>query len=321
MGSAPRSHRAKPGTAGPPKCTPDSTLGLNMRGNGTTLGAVLAPTSGSPYRARRELARGGMGAVLDAQDCKFGRSVAMKVMLRGGNASEEEKQRFLQEARVLGQLAHPNIVPAHDLGADEHGRLFYTMKLVRGVTLADVLNRLRDGEAATLARYPLSQLLTIFLKVCDGVAFAHSRGVIHRDLKPANIMVGDFGEVLVMDWGLAKILPESPAALLPAAEFPHGAGASPAAPTSVADETLLASPASPAGAAIVTSTLPSAGALPPSPLPEAVSDRLLPMPSSTHLTMEGTVLGTPNYLSPEQAAGAGAPIDARADVYSLGAIL
>ena len=146
-----------------------------------------------------------MGAVLSAVDQKLARSVAMKVMLRR-NASEEEEQRFLQEARVLGQLAHPNIVPVHDLGTDVQGRHFYTMKLVQGVTLHEILGKLKAGDQETVAKYPLNALLTVFQKVCDAVAFAHSRGIIHRDLKPQNIMVGEFGEVLVMDWGLAKHL-------------------------------------------------------------------------------------------------------------------
>jgi len=160
------------------------------------------------YSIGREIARGGMGAVLETQDQKFGRCVAMKVML-ARNASQQEQRRFLQEAHVLGQLAHPNIVPIHDLGKDDEGRLFYTMKLVKGVTLAEVFGRLKAGDKETLVRYPLNGLLTIFQKVCDAVGFAHSRGVIHRDLEPQNIMVGEFGEVLVMDWGLAKILPGS----------------------------------------------------------------------------------------------------------------
>ncbi len=118
-------------------------------------------TPASAYRPGREIARGGMGAVLDARDQKLGRSVAMKVMLRP-NASAEEQQRFLQEARVLGQLAHPNIVPIHDLGTDERGRLFYTMKLVQGVTLHELLHKLKAGDRETLAKYPLPTLLTVF---------------------------------------------------------------------------------------------------------------------------------------------------------------
>ena len=110
-------------------------------------------------------------------------------------------QRFTQEAKVTGQLEHPNIVPIHELGVDDQGCPYYTMKLVHGVTLKDVLDRLARREPAALAAYPLTTLLTIFQKVCDAVAFAHSRGIIHRDLKPENIMLGDYGEVLVLDWG------------------------------------------------------------------------------------------------------------------------
>src|SRR5205823_702871 len=105
-----------------------------------------------------------------------------------------------------GQLEHPNIVPVHDLALNEHGQPYYTMKLVKGSTLKDILQFLVQGDAAAIAKYPLAALLTIFQKVCDAVAFAHARGVIHRDLKPANIMVGEYGEVLLMDWGLAKVI-------------------------------------------------------------------------------------------------------------------
>jgi serine/threonine protein kinase/Leucine-rich repeat (LRR) protein len=169
------------------------------------------------YVVRREVGHGGMGAVLEAQDLILDRAVAMKVILPERQSSEETYQRFIQEAKVLGKLEHPNIVPIHDLGLDELGRVSYTMKLVRGVTLQRVLDEIRHGNSETLAKYPLSQLLTIFQKVCDAVAFAHSKGVLHRDLKPENIMIGEFGEVQVMDWGLAKIIgaisPEADAAI------------------------------------------------------------------------------------------------------------
>ncbi|MGB0578500.1 MAG: serine/threonine-protein kinase [Limisphaerales bacterium] len=157
------------------------------------------------YKCGKEIARGGMGAVLTAEDLRLGRTVAMKVMLTQ-QADPSEAERFHQEARVLGRLAHPNIVPIHDVGVDAGGRHFYTMKLVEGTTLHDILRRVSEEDPEALEKYSLSNLLTIFQKVCDAIAFAHSRGIIHRDLKPQNIMVGAFGEVLVMDWGLAKII-------------------------------------------------------------------------------------------------------------------
>lgn len=152
------------------------------------------------------IARGGMGVVLNAEDIRLCRRVAMKRMLASGAAESENLRRFVREAQVLGWLEHPNIVPIHDLGLDEGGEAFYTMKFVQGRTLQSVLSSIAQGNREDIADYPLSRLLTIFLKVCDGVAFAHSKGIIHRDLKPANIMLGEYGEVLVMDWGLAKIL-------------------------------------------------------------------------------------------------------------------
>ncbi len=166
------------------------------------------------YQIGNLLARGGMGRVLDAREVPVGRRVAMKVIHDEFNRHPSVRQRFVEEAQITGQLEHPSIVPMHDRGIDGEGNEFYTMKLVEGLTLAQILNRLatqiRDGRSNNkpdfIARFPLIRLLTIFQKICDAVAFAHSRGVIHRDLKPANVMVGEFGEVLVMDWGLAKVI-------------------------------------------------------------------------------------------------------------------
>ena len=223
------------------------------------------------YALGEEVARGGLGAVLHARESATPRTVAMKVMLRGGNA--RSTLRFIKEAQATAQLKHPNVV--HDLGIDAPGQPFYTMKLVAGITLKKVLELLKQGVPATVEKYPLARLLTDFQKVCDALAFAHSRGVIHRDLKPANIMLGKFGEVLVMDWGLAKI---------------------------VGTKGALREDAT-AGASEVT----------------VIGARR--EQSEVFSTMEGAIMGTPHYMSPEQAAGEIETLDARSDLFALGIIL
>ncbi len=175
-------------------------------------GASLSP---SAYELGRMIAQGGMGAILSARDNAIQRTVAVKVILTGAEASDEHVHRLITEARITGQLEHPNIVPLHELGVTADGVVYYTMRLVEGVTLSEVLEKLQQKDEPTLAKYPLRTLLTIFQKVSDAVAFAHSRGVVHRDLKPDNIMVGEFGEAFVMDWGLAKRLQQSDAYEVP----------------------------------------------------------------------------------------------------------
>ncbi|MHC4777455.1 MAG: protein kinase domain-containing protein [Planctomycetota bacterium] len=156
------------------------------------------------YAILEEIARGGMGAILKLVDKDIRRPVAMKVILGEGDLDSIE--RFVEEAQVTGQLEHPNIVPVHELGLNHEGRVYFTMKLVKGDALESIVDRLAEKDRATVQDFPLTRLLQVFLKVCEAVAFAHDKGVIHRDLKPDNIMVGNFGEVLVMDWGLAKVL-------------------------------------------------------------------------------------------------------------------
>ncbi|MEI6084648.1 MAG: protein kinase [Verrucomicrobiota bacterium] len=158
------------------------------------------------YEVGDVVALGGMGVVRRAKDLRVRRSVAMKLMSPATVDTLPKRLRFLEEAQVTGQLEHPNIVPVYDLGIDEHDQPFYTMKLVRGLNLKDVLSDILNGKQDTIKQFPLGRLLTIFQKACDAVSFAHSKGIIHRDIKPENIMIGDFGEVLVMDWGLAKRL-------------------------------------------------------------------------------------------------------------------
>ncbi len=158
------------------------------------------------YELGPEIARGGMGRIVEARDGNLDRSVAMKLLIRGNDEQLGLQLRFTEEAQITGQLQHPNIVPVYDLGSIEDGQLYFTMKWVEGRTLRDILRSLRRHEADVEAEFTRGRLLAAFQQVCMGIAYAHSRGVVHRDLKPSNIMFGAFGEVMVMDWGLAKIL-------------------------------------------------------------------------------------------------------------------
>lgn len=186
--------------------------------------------SGTRYRLVKLLGRGGMGSVYLAEDTALGRRVALKV-LDVPDPGGELAARLLREARILAQLEHPGIVPVHDVGTLADGRVFYTMKYVEGRRL-DRLVPFQLTEQSTGPSGPapgsspekdrtalggqppsIPDRLRIFERICQAVAFAHARGVIHRDLKPQNIMVGPFGEVLVMDWGIAKILRATAASL------------------------------------------------------------------------------------------------------------
>jgi serine/threonine-protein kinase len=161
------------------------------------------------YEMRTKLGEGGMGEVLLCKDLRIGREVALKVIRAEHGTRSDLRKRFLREVRVQGQLEHPSIVPVYDLGKDPQRKAYFTMKRVRGQTLEQILTALRRDEADALRQHTRFKLLTAFGTACLAVHFAHSRGVLHRDLKPGNIMLGDFGEVYVLDWGLAKVTDDS----------------------------------------------------------------------------------------------------------------
>ena len=159
------------------------------------------------YEAGDKLGQGGMGVVRSCVDRRIGREIAMKLArsTSGSPSYADSRARFLREARVQGQLEHPAIVPVYDLGREPGGAEYFTMKRIRGMTLEELLWRLETGDEEAERRYSRRKLLTAFLQASLAIHFAHTRGVLHRDLKPANVMLGHFGEVYVLDWGLAKL--------------------------------------------------------------------------------------------------------------------
>jgi serine/threonine protein kinase/tetratricopeptide (TPR) repeat protein len=252
--------------------------------------AELPIVPAAHYRADREIARGGMGRIVAAEDQRLGRAVALKELLE---PAPEQLGRFQREALITARLQHPGIVPVYEAGRWPSGEPFFAMKLVSGRPLDQVI-----GDAAALE--DRLALLPRVAAATDAIAYAHSQRVIHRDLKPANILIGEFGETVVIDWGLAKSLDDAeglqadhrvarPARPATPVERPTDHGAPRAAMR----------PAPPAHA-------------PGSPPPISA------LRSST-LTVAGAVMGTPAYMAPEQARGA--PVDQRADVFALGAML
>ncbi len=233
-----------------------------------TARAGLAPEGGElgclgRFQLLAELGQGGMGRVLEARDPELRRSVAVKVIANPRWATEARLARFVAEAQITSQLEHPSIVPVHEMGITLEGDLFFVMKKVEGRTLRSVLSALGRGDPDTVAEWSHTKLLNAFVRICNAVAYAHDRGVLHRDLKPENVMLGAFGEVLVVDWGVARLM----------------------------DDTT-----------------------------EVVSSEAIEMVSLSK-TVDGSTIGTPGYMSPEQARGDLQGLDGRSDVWSLGAIL
>jgi len=157
------------------------------------------------YERLSWIGEGGMGEIALFKDHHIGREVAVKMLLPEQATLKTARERFIREARVQGQLEHPAIVPVYDAGLDEDGQLYFTMRRIHGISLADVIDQLMGGDADAVVRFTRRRLLAAFGTVCLAVDMAHRRGVVHRDLKPENIMLGEFGEVQLLDWGLAKL--------------------------------------------------------------------------------------------------------------------
>lgn len=223
---------------------------------------VVSRSASRRYDVVELLGKGGMGEVHLAIDERVGRDVAVKLLLDLKHGQKQMLARFRREARIQGTLEHPGVVPVYDLDHDESGRAFFVMKRVAGVTLETVIIGVAEGDPEFVEKYPLQRLLSAFLQICLTIDYAHSRGVVHRDLKLSNLMLGDFGEVYVLDWGIAKILDEDELARVPG--------------------------------------------------------------SGEHAAQTGTrhddLLGTLGFMAPEQIKDS-VNVDARSDVYALGAIL
>jgi eukaryotic-like serine/threonine-protein kinase len=157
------------------------------------------------YKGFREMARGGSAVLRSCFDPVTGRVIAIKSLLPGRERDPDERRRLLREARVTAQLQHPNTVPVYDIGDDENEGIYFAMKRISGENLFEILKRIGRGDEATTAAFPISRRLEIVEGACQALAYAHVRGVIHRDVKPENIWVGNFGEVILLDWGVAKV--------------------------------------------------------------------------------------------------------------------
>ena len=167
---------------------------------------TLTTKADNKYKNPTKIGHGGMKQILKVKDKDTARNLAMAILSNDSDLQEACKARFVHEARITANLEHPNIVPIHDIGVDKAGQPYFTMKLIEGESLAHVLMNIAKNKPGYKEKYTLPHLLTIFLNICNAIDFAHSRRIIHLDLKPENIQIGNYGEVLVLDWGLARVI-------------------------------------------------------------------------------------------------------------------
>ena len=241
-------------------------------------------------------AHGGTGEIFTAQDVTLGRTVAVKTLRPKHQYSLDQIERIVREAKAAAQLEHPNIVPIHSLGVSPSRGVYFTMKRLRGDSLRHIVMQLSLRNPAYTRVYTSSVLMSIFLKICQGMNYAHSKGIIHRDLKPENILVGNYGEVTIIDWGLVKKMDMSSSPHVP------GRHKSPAPRVDLVTAE---------GAPRQKETRPSAA---------AKAGAVVSLPSG-NLTQNGQLNGTPRFMSPEQVNGDVEDIDTRSDIYALGIIL
>jgi serine/threonine protein kinase/tetratricopeptide (TPR) repeat protein len=234
------------------------------------------------FEVKGELGRGGMGTVYLARERGATRDVALKVLVPTSRDDPWRRTHFLEEAHVTAQLQHPGIVPIYRIDEDRRSRPYYTMRPIEGRSLAGILDGLRRDDPAVRDRFPLRRLVQVFQSCCQTVRFAHDRGVIHRDLKPSNVVVGDYGEVLVIDWGLAK-------PVAPPGEGAPESGKAEAGVWTLYDRRIVS-------------------------LREEEVEAF-------ESTADGALIGTPAYMSPEQALGRVRDLGVRSDIWSLGVML